>query len=623
MIAVVNNAAELAAAVGNADVDYIYLGDNIALTSGITIPPGKKSLVFDGTYGGVTHRFTDMNSLSLFDTLAVREASSISLTFQNMNMTGRNYYGIPCIYESSTSGVSVTYRNITYTGPQLVYNPMGLTHFEGCNITILQPNAQEVGEVCRVEFAGKNTISHTTSDATKAVFWFRGEVIGTAHFHVLSGAEVAINTTNYFMYNLVPATFPVTQNPVTYEVQPGASFTLTSHRGISYNTSHRAASFLVDTSASFRYIQETANGTAASLYVNGSLTVNEGANVYMQADFASAQPLINFATGTNIPLNINNPKSLVLYNRANAPVVLSASMSRNFTIRGGQLNHWTTPMSFPDAGSFKDIPQNKWINPDLSIFTVNGSVTPTQTTASSSTLKGPQPPLENFQFQSARVISVGNLPITPDPVIDSGRPITGLTEPGAKLIVTYNIGSKDYSFNITASENGRFEVDPEMLITAGTIVTIKANLPFLIATIETPVLPTGVITIQSAPNRIAFRTPPISTNPILLSRHDPEKPVVVYDSRPYPTQWELLASIAGPLETASGEVLEKAVVFKDDSGTLRELSNEPVVVHMGGPSTGQTDVFWPEEKGILVRVTEPIRSGVEYSTELRWELQII
>jgi len=617
---VVRNYGELADAVANANIDIIYLGADIELTAPITIPANKLSLLFDGRYEDVIHRFTDMNSNLSTNTLNISGASSISLTFQNMTMTGRNYYGIPYISDLvNTSGVTVTYRNINYTGPQLAFNALGLTHFENVDITISPSNvstAGEVGEVCRVEFAGNNIIRHNST--TDAVFWFRGTV-GTAYFRLLPNAALTVNSANYFMYNY----YIFTLYPVAYEIQTGASFILNSNHGISYNSSHIASSFLVDTGATFRYIQQTTNGTYASLYVSGGFVANQNANVYMQANFAGAQPLLYCPSSTGALLNLNNPKSFVLYNSVSAPIAVAALITRSYSILAEQLNRWTAARAFPDAGTFIDIPQNKWNNGNWAAFTVNGNITSTTTTAASTGLVNPQTPITNFSYQNARVISAGTLTITPDPVIDNGRPITGLTEPNASLIVSFTVESTSHSFNFSAGEDGRFEIDPQMAIPTGTIINISVNTPFLIKTIETTVISAGEVRIESAPEHIVFRPPPVFTDPLLLRRVNPEESVAVVDNRPYLTQWELLVSISGPLKTADGEVLENAVVFKDNDDILWDLSETPIVVYTGDPRAGSTEISWPVDRGILVRVTQPIHSGVEYSTQLIWTLKVI
>jgi len=626
------NSAELKDAVEDMDVDYIYIGANINLDRGITIPSSKQRLTFDGLYDGVTYTFTDMDNISLVNTLGIRTQSNIILTFKNMVMVGHNYYGIPYVAGDAwpfidNVNVSVIYDHVTYNGPQIAYNPDGLSRIVNCDITISYPRvparAQEVGEVNRVEFEGVNTINHRSMN--NAVFWFRGSTVGTAYLRVLSNAQVIINTNNYFMFNMVPLT-ATTQNPVRYEILPLGSLTINSDHGISLNSNHRVSSFLVDANGSFNYIQGRANGTNSSLYANGDFIVSEGASVYMQADFTAAQPLINFITGT-IPaqLSVNNPKSFVLYDSTNAPITLASSATRNFILRGGQINYWDIATPFPEAGEIGDSPKDQWFRSDWSYFDFTGNITSMQTNVTGTSLTPEEqddlPPIGNLVFGSARVISIGDLPIVADPAIDNGRPITGVTEPGADLLITYTIESVDYSFEAKADENGRFISNPLMSIPAGIEVTVKANIPFLITTIKLLVAITGDITIEDAPEYITIMIPPISKNPVILPRREPEEPVIIVDTRVYGTQWKLFASITGPLKTESGETLENAVIFKNDDGDIVELSNVPFLVYTGESSAGTTNVFWSKERGILVRVNEPIRSGVEYSTHLVWELQ--
>lgn len=620
----VENEADLREAVSsNNGIDYVYLAVDINLTSGITIyaGSGKPSLTIDGLYREVMHRFTDMNSDFPTSTIGIGSASNMNLTFQNMIITGRNFYGIPYVYGlAATQNLSITYNNVTYTGPQLVYNWNGLTRFINCDITIQQngvSEAQEVGEVNRVVFDGTIRIAHNSTNTDRAVFYFHGNA-STAAFTVLPGADVMITTKNsYFMYNTGIFDVPI---PVPYTIGSGASFTLNANKGISYKSNHQLASLLVDENASFRCVQTSNNATTATLYINGALTVNKGASFYMQAYDNTAQ-LIWFTNNAACRIAVNNPKSFVVYSRNAAAFNFAASTS--FSLSGGQLNYWpAAKMPMEEAGKFTDVPQHKWFKKDYAILLeLGGTAAQTTTSVASNNITQadqPLPALGDLHLHDARVLSIGNLPLSVNPVVDDQTPITGTTAPYADVLVEYTIDGVSRSRTATADLDGRFSVLTQESIPYTTSVKISVNLPFLIRELSTDSQKAGELFIDDAPTLIRFITPPISLSPLLLRRNTPVIPVKVIDTRVYSTQWNLAASIDGPMHAQSGHTLPNAVVYVDDS-TMQPLDSVVLTrVFVGGPDVPVTNVTWNEDKGILLHVTAPLHNKEEYTARLVW-----
>ena len=128
---------------GNNTITHIYLANDITLLQGITILGTKAEVTIDGFYPldgtGKIHTYTDMNSASSGDAIG---SSSIHVTVQNLNVIGKNYYGL--IYVSETTAhqdVVVTYKNITYNGPQITYHPSGLSIYKDLTINIIDSTA--------------------------------------------------------------------------------------------------------------------------------------------------------------------------------------------------------------------------------------------------------------------------------------------------------------------------------------------------------------------------------------------------------------------------------------------------------------------------------------------------
>lgn len=131
------NYTELKSALENTTDTFVYLGSDITLTNGIKINASKTSVIIDGTYQGVTYTLTDKKSTAASDTIYIASSNNKAVTVENLNFVGYNYYGIIYVPDSSTySSTILTYKNITYVGPQICFHPYGLTKFIDCDITI-------------------------------------------------------------------------------------------------------------------------------------------------------------------------------------------------------------------------------------------------------------------------------------------------------------------------------------------------------------------------------------------------------------------------------------------------------------------------------------------------------
>ena len=168
----VMNFAELKAAVEDSVTAEILIGADITFSGGIKIPTAKKTLTIDG--GGFT--ITDNSSSSYTDAIYVPAGSgSATVTVRNAVWSGRNYYGIVCVYDdSANAGVEIILDGIRYKGPQMIYNRYGSTVVRNCDISIEKngagASAQEFCEGNRIKFEGK--VDVICSTAANAVIWF-------------------------------------------------------------------------------------------------------------------------------------------------------------------------------------------------------------------------------------------------------------------------------------------------------------------------------------------------------------------------------------------------------------------------------------------------------------------
>lgn len=128
---VVFNYLELKSALEeNNGYSIVHFGDNITLTNGVNINSSKTNVIIDGSYDGVTYTLTDKKSTAASDTIRVSSALNKSVTVRNIIIEGYNYYGVVYVPDSSTyKDTTIILENINYIGPQIIFNPYGLTRF--------------------------------------------------------------------------------------------------------------------------------------------------------------------------------------------------------------------------------------------------------------------------------------------------------------------------------------------------------------------------------------------------------------------------------------------------------------------------------------------------------------
>lgn len=101
---------------------HIYFGANITLASGIKIASTKTNIIIDGTYQDVRYTYEDMKNLSASNTINVTSSNTTKVTVQNMDIKGYNYYGVIYVPESNPyANTVIEYNNITYEGPQMIF----------------------------------------------------------------------------------------------------------------------------------------------------------------------------------------------------------------------------------------------------------------------------------------------------------------------------------------------------------------------------------------------------------------------------------------------------------------------------------------------------------------------
>lgn len=407
---------------GDNKITHIYLAKDITLATGISILASKTEVTIDGLYPtdgtGTIHTYTDMSSTSASETIGVRSTSSIKVTVQNLNVIGRNYYGLIYVPDGTAyQNIIIVYKNLTYNGPQITYHPNGLSIYEDLNINIIASpvtSANEVAEAGSIQIGGKTTITHNST--SNSAFWFRSS---SPYLEILENSDVSIATTRDIVY---------TSNYIALTVNKNSSFKINTQYGFFRDNSHQASNISVDENSTLSIIRNQANGSSACLSCRGTFTVSKGASLYLEANYQSSAPLVLFNTSSSI-FKIDRPKSIIFYNKSSN--ALSFGNTTTFNIDCGKIDYWLTSPTLISTGVLENNPLYSWYKEDENDISLIASVTSSKTTISSNNLTESElsklPSLDLLTFQTAktlRFIEFGNLELKNAPsIIEFTRPI--------------------------------------------------------------------------------------------------------------------------------------------------------------------------------------------------------
>lgn len=591
---------------------YIYFGSDITLTNGIKISNTKINIIIDGTYEGVRHNLIDKKSTSASDSITA-QATLKTIIVQNMNITGYNYYGVIYVPEgNSYKDVVTEYNNITYVGPQISFHPSGLTRFINSNITIQENYAagNEVAECNKIEIGGNTTIVHKST--ANSSFWFRNS---DPSFTILSNAVVNFTSENRELIYGV--------NNLLFTIGKNSKFTVTSASGMGYGT-FGTGTTLIDQNASFTLRQTKSNGSYPTWYSYGKITMNNNSSLEIINDYTNINTSnynIYFSSA-NSGFVLNNPYKVMLYNsKAN---IIYTNSTIPFEFNFSRINLFNTLVDKDSWISDSALPTYSWYKEKESSI-INGTFTNSAVTISSNNFTTEElnslPSLDNFIFQTKKILTIGDFQIHMKALTDTDTSLTGITSKNASILITYN----DVTTIALADENGAFSYNYNTTLPVGTIITLTAKLEdeLIYHTKKIQVVYSGELVLDEASKIVNFKFDPIRLDPILCPRNN-ELTVTVTDSRVNSSNWKLYASINQDLTSSSGIVLKDALVFIDENGDMTTLSDSKTLVYTGTNNDGNvkiTNVTFDNDKGILLKVTEPLINNMEYESVISWSIE--
>lgn len=592
---------------------YIYFGNNITLESGITISKNKNNIVIDGTYNNITYEFTDQKKLGTGDTINISSPTITNVTVKNLKITGYNYYGV--IYVPDASGyknTTVEYNNITYQGPQISFNPYGLTRFINANITIEDSYAtgNEVAECNKIEIGGKTTITHkSTSNST---FWFRN---ANPSFTILKDANVEITSEKReLFYGVTNLKFTIGKN---------ASLYLTTYNGLAYGTNGTETT-VIDENALFSITKTNYSGSYATWYSYGTITLNTNSSLLITNDYPNITDNnynISFQ-GANTGLYLNNPNKVILYNsKAN---IFNTSTTIPFSFSYSRINMLDKVVPYSGDISKDNLPTYSWYK-NNSLSTISGTFNSIKTAINTNNYTEEElkilPDLTNFNFPNKKILSIGTVPLRLNAITDKDTNMSGITYSNASILIEYN----DVSTIVKANEEGIFSYDYQETLEVGTVISfiIKNYDTVLYYNKTVEIVYSGELTLDTATKYFEFKLSPISNNPLLYPRIN-DLIITVTDSRVDSSPWKLYATINHDLESDDGKILKDSLVYVNNLGEISILSSTPTLVYTGesnGGSIKVTNISWNENEGILFQLKDYLENKKEYKAEITWILE--
>ncbi len=603
---------ELKSAIQDANIDYIYLGQDIEVTTsgGISFPLTKTSLTIDGTNPttGIIHTYIDYNSSNYTDSIYINPtANNIKITVKNIILHIRNYYGFIMSYDSSTSiNVSFYYENVDFSGTQAIYNRYGKTYISDSRFVIDKlynsvSAAQELAETNYLELAGNISIKHTSTE--NSCIWLIGT---TPKLIIDSNAIVTINTSaRDLIYN----------DPEIYiTLKESSNVTLNIYNSVTYT--NYINTFIIENNASL-IINQANNPTTPTIRISNLFEINEKATLQIYQKKLLSSSLIQFkGTAT---FNITNPKSVILYNYGGLAInVASGTITLNISTK--QLNYWTSAALFDISGTLLDIPLYAWKKHDNSYLTITASLNNLLMLSASSNLVLGTDALVlittvTFNLLLCKVLSLGEITLETNEITDTTTKITGLSLPYSTIEIT----TETDTYKDTCNELGIFSIGVDGL-TKNDYVKISANVLFLTLSLEFLVY--GSLSFLLVPEILEFQSKYVPTINTIIERKIPNWSIEILDTRDNASDWILSASIDDYLRKDTEKIENGLILLDNDSKQI--FSTQKINIYEGiGNKTTQTitTISWNRVQGILIELESQKKyQPGEYITIISWYL---
>lgn len=594
---IVYNSQELKEALENDNnYNYIYLGSNITLDSGITINNNKEKVTICGTYLNNRYTLTGINSSEETDTINV-SINNKEIYIKSINIDYTNIYGVINVPADTTySGIIVTYNDIAFNGTQLSFNPYGTTKIIDSIITIEDKNevsAQEVCESDSVIIGGTTIISSNAKN--NPLFLFRNNT-SSPRIVFLCKSDIKLSTTyREFMNGTIKLNFTILHD---------TNVLLVTYNGFSGNTIYGTNNVLIDERAALTFIENNHQRIPMwSIY--GNFTMKESSKLELINSYENT-PSDNYNMhfkGNNCKLTLDNPESVVIYTK-NANVIYTNN-TLSFDIKCRRINMWNNSTALSSAGNITNLPDYYWYK-ETGLVRFEGIISSSLTAITNHNLTKDElsklSDIGNFSFQSRKQFSIGGITTNVHQISSTKNTISGHTTANCDVLIKYS----DVETTVTSDSDGLFEYNLTNSIPDNTAVSITVNLPgsFIYETRSLTTPYNGELSLLDTTAMFTFFLVPISSNPLVFPK-DRSLEIKVVDSRLTSSNWRLYAYTDGPLTSSLGYTLNDALVFKKLNNEIITLNETPQLVFSGTSTSGLaelTKITWSTDKGPLLNL---------------------
>ena len=592
----------------------VYLGDNITATiDGIAIHSSKAAVIIDGhppeTPVGTSYTFTQYATDNIASTIYLDNGNTntSSITLRNMTVLGANPLGVIFVPES-LDGVTVTFENLVYAGPQAVTNRGGTVRFLDCIFNMSSSDAYSSEELVEANHVQMGGVVKVTASGIVPILWLTQ---GEAKFCVLGNADVLINIEGSLIYSDTA--------PPDIHIYSGANFKLTNRGGFT-QIGENIRNFIIETNAAV-YISQVSPLTPESLRVEQTLEIQSGSMFFIDRTGAPGS-IVHFpvAGGTAI---FNNPARVLLFNFG-MPAISFVGVGR-LEITAESINMWQ------DISSAFGEPSHIWNDIGGKLFSVVCDFN-TMLLKISHTLHQDAPvtaPLdeENFGLETAMLVTFGQLDLEVLPLYTVDSAIMGKTDGGAIVTVSYTtLDARDIVLSATSDTSGNFQIplEPDTL-SAENVVLVETTIGTLTMreTVIPLELPAQKLAFVSVSDSMSFSVDAMPIVPSLILRNESSFSFSVIDTRDTRAPWRIDASISSPLTAIGGEhVLHNALVFVESNGEVKPLSTIPLTVYSETSSRfGGFEIIWNAAEGVLLNLAPGTAYvNAPYTATIQWSL---
>ena len=381
----VSTFAQFKTALQDAKVTHILLKNDIHVEkNGAEISEKKAELVIDG--GG--HKITAHSSNSKSDTIQLKKAGTLkNILVQNATIQVKNYFGFISVLESTKmSDVIITFENIEFSGPQLVFAEDSQVILRNGNFKITAGHSGSVDELVEakhITLAGNINISKDEKGVDEI---FRIERKGGG-ITVASGAvvNISLNQKNQKKTHSGFVHMQASGGYLRFEADSYFNYV-----GTSFFQQHKDLKQLYIGERAKVYIKTTGNfkGTYGIFMVNGIMTVDRNAVLdIICLSNSKGDPILEFEGKST--LTFNSPKEVFLYNssthKTNRGLAIGPEGCDRIEIFYGEiysLEYWkmnTKPHDNLPA------PTYDWRNPTKTVFTASCEVKSKKVTSAKTT----------------------------------------------------------------------------------------------------------------------------------------------------------------------------------------------------------------------------------------------